>query len=71
MERFCIRGFEKDQIPGRHFRIVLADGVVDAVLFGIPLKSPNIGFVDFNTGNAAILPQEHTDALLAAGFIGQ
>jgi len=35
LEGFCIRGFEKDQIPGRHLGGVLADSIVDAVLFGL------------------------------------
>ena len=40
-------------------------------LFGVPLKIADTRFVDFYAGHAAILPQEHSDTLLAAGFIGQ
>ena len=33
-----IWGFEKDQIPGRHFRVVLANSIVNAIFFCIPFK---------------------------------
>ena len=39
VECFCVRCFEKDQIPGRHLGGVLADGIVDAVLFGIAFQT--------------------------------
>ena len=46
VEGFCVRGFEKDQIPGRHLRAVLADGVVDAVLFDIAFQTTDAGLAD-------------------------
>ena len=67
---FCIRGFEKDQIPGRHLGGVLADGVVDAVLFGVAFQTTDARFADFHTGHAPILPQQGADALLALGCLG-
>ena len=33
-----LHALEIDQIPGRHLGIVLADSIVDAVLFGIPAQ---------------------------------
>ena len=33
---------------------------------GVPLKIADTRFVDFYAGHAAILPQEHSDTLLAA-----
>ena len=70
LEGFCIRGFEKDQIPGRHLGGVLADGVVDAVLFGIAFQPTDAGLADLHAGNAPVLPQKGADALLALGCLG-
>ena len=67
---FCIRGFEKDQIPGRHFRAVLADGVVDAVLFGIAFQTTDASLADLHAGYAPVLPQQGADALLSLGCLG-
>ena len=41
-----------------------ADGVVDAVLPGVPLKAPDAGASDLQTGYAPVLPQQAFDALL-------
>ena len=67
---FCIRGFEKDQIPGRHFRAVLADSVVDAVLFGIAFQTTDAGLADLHAGHTPVLPQKGADALLTLGCFG-
>ena len=67
---FCIRGFEKDQIPGRNFGGVLADGIVDAVLFGIAFQPTDAGLADFHAGYATVLPQKGADTLFALGCLG-
>ena len=70
LKGFCVRGFEKDQIPGRHLGGVLADGVVDAVLFGIAFQPTDAGLADLHAGHAPVLPQKSADALLALGCLG-
>ena len=65
-----IRGFEKDQIPGWHLGGVLADGIVDAVLFGIAFQPTNAGLADLHAGHTPVLPQKGADALLALGCLG-
>ena len=70
MEGFCVRGFEKDQISGRHFGGVLADGIVDAVLFGIAFQPTDAGLADLHAGHAPVLPQKSADALLTLGCLG-
>lgn len=70
MKCFGIRGFEKDQILGRHFGAVLSDGIVNAVLFGIPFKALDTGLADLHAGYAPVLPQKSADALLTLGCLG-
>ena len=70
VEGFCVRGFEKDQIPGRHLRAVLADGVVDAVLFGVAFQPTDAGLADLHAGHAPVLPQKGADTLLTLGCLG-
>jgi len=70
MEGFCVRGFEKDQIPGRHLGIVLADSIVDAVLFGIAFQPTDAGLADLHAGHTPVLPQKGADALLTLGCFG-
>ena len=65
-----IRGFEKDQIPGRNFGGVLADSIVDAVLFGIAFQPTDAGLADFHAGYATVLPQKGADTLFALGCLG-
>lgn len=65
-----IRGFEKDQIPGRHFGGVLADGIVDAVLFGVAFQPTDAGLADLHAGHTPVLPQKSADTLLTLGCLG-
>ena len=64
----AVLGLEKDHIFGRNQRLILGDGKVDAVLFGVSSKAPDGGFFNVDVGHALVLPHQLFDALLPAGI---